>query len=43
MKKNIKTIIKETKQQLKEKDEGTETLKNRQNDDECKIAIEEMK
>ena len=25
---NIKTIIKETKQQLIEKDEGTETLKN---------------
>jgi len=26
---NIKTIIKETKQQLIEKDESTETLKNR--------------
>jgi len=25
---NIKTIIKETKQQLTEKDESTETLKN---------------
>ena len=26
---NIKTIIKETKQQLTEKDEGTETFKNK--------------
>ena len=39
---NIKTIIKETKQ-LIEKDESTETLKNRWYDEECKIAIEEMK
>ena len=40
---SIKTIIKETKQQLKEKDESTETLKNRWYDKECKTAIEEMK
>jgi hypothetical protein len=40
---NIKTIIKETKQQLTEKDESTETIKNRWYDEECKIAIEEMK
>ena len=40
---NIKTIIKETKQQLKEKDEGTETFKNKWYDKECKFAIEEMK
>ena len=40
---NIKTIIEETKQQLIEKDESTETLKNRWYDEECKIAIEEMK
>ena len=40
---NIKTIIKETKQQLIEKDESTETLKNRWYNEECKIAIEEMK
>jgi hypothetical protein len=39
--KNIKTIIKETKQQLIEKDEGTESFK--WYDDECKFAIEEMK
>jgi len=38
-----KTIIKETKQQLTEKDESTETLKNRWYNKECKIAIEEMK
>jgi len=31
---NIKTIIKETKQQLIEKDESTETLKNRWYDEE---------
>ena len=37
-----KTIIKETKQQLIVKDERTET-KNRWYDEECKIAIEEMK
>jgi len=41
--KNIKTIIKETKQQLTEMDESRETLKNRWYDEECKIAIEEMK
>jgi len=40
---NIKTIIKETKQQLAEKDEGTETFKNKWYDEECKCAIEEMK
>jgi len=40
---NIKTIIKETKQQLIEKDEGTETFKNKWYDEECKFAIEEMK
>ena len=40
---NIKTVIKETKQQLIEKDESTETLKNRWYNEECKIAIEEMK
>ena len=38
---NIKTIIKETKQQLTEKDEGTETFKNKWYDEECKFAIEE--
>ena len=31
---NIKTIIKETKQQLTEKDESTETLQNRWYDEE---------
>jgi len=41
--KNIKTTIKETKQQLIEKDEGTETFKNKWYDEECKFAIEEMK
>ena len=40
---NIKTIIKETKQQLTEKDESTETLKNIWYDEECKIVIQEMK
>ena len=40
---NIKTIIKETKQQLTEKDESTETLKTRWYDEKCKIAIEERK
>jgi len=40
---NIKAIIKETKQQLTEKDESTETLNNRRYDEECKIAIEQMK
>ena len=38
-----KTIIKETKQQVIEKDEGTETFKNKWYDEECKLAIEEMK
>jgi hypothetical protein len=37
---NIKTTIKETKQQLTEKDEGTETFKNKWYDEECKCAIE---
>jgi hypothetical protein len=32
-----------TKQQLIEKDEGTETLKNKWYDEECKFSIEEMK
>ena len=40
---NGKTIIKETKQQLIEKDEGTETLKNKWCGKEYKFAIEEMK
>ena len=40
---NIKTIIKETKQQLTEKDDSTETLNTRWYEEECKIAIEEMK
>ena len=40
---NIKTIIKKTKQQLIEHDESTETLKNRCYDEECNIAVEEMK
>jgi len=40
---NIKTIIKETKQQLIEKDEGTETFTKKRYDEECKFAIEEMK
>jgi hypothetical protein len=40
---NMKTIIKETKQQLIEKDEGTETFKNKWYDEECKFAIEETK
>jgi hypothetical protein len=40
---NIKTIIKETKQQLTEKDEGTETFKNKWYNEECKFATEEMK
>jgi hypothetical protein len=40
---NIKTIFKETKQQLIEKDEGTETFKNKWYNAECKFAIEEMK
>ena len=40
---NIKTIIKETKQQLTEKDEGAETFKNKWYDEEYKFEIEEMK
>ena len=40
---NVKTIIKETKQQLIEKDEGTETFKNKWYEEEWKCAIEEMK
>jgi len=35
---NIKSRIKETKQQLIEKDEGTETFKNKWYDEECKFA-----
>jgi len=41
--KTLKTVIKKTKQQLIEKDESIETLKNRQYYEECKIAIEEIK
>jgi len=40
---NIKTIIMETKQQLTEKNQSTETLKNKWYDEKCKFAIEEMK
>jgi len=40
---NIKTIIKEPKQQLIEKDDGTETFKNKWYEEECKFAIEKMK
>jgi hypothetical protein len=39
---NIKAIINETKQQLKEKDEGTEVFKNKWYHEEYKFAIEEM-
>jgi len=35
--------LKFDKQQLIEKEESKETLKNRWYDEECKIAIEEMK
>jgi len=38
---NFKTIIKETKQQLIEKGEGTETFKNKWYEEECKFSIEE--
>jgi hypothetical protein len=38
-----KTTIKETKQQLIEKDEGTETFKNKRYNEECKFAIKEIK
>jgi len=40
---NIKTRIKETKQQLIEKEKGIDTFNNRWYDEECKLAIEEMK
>jgi hypothetical protein len=40
---NIKTIIKETKQQLIEKDKGTETFKNKWYDEECNRRNEERK
>jgi len=40
---NIKTIIKETKQQPIEKDEGRVTFKNKWYNVECKFAIQEMK
>jgi hypothetical protein len=40
---NLKIIIKEAKQQRIEKDESTKTLKNGWYDEECKIAIKEMK
>jgi len=40
---SIKTITKETKQQLIERDEGTETFKNKWYNEECKFAIEEIK
>ena len=40
---NVKTIIKETKQQLIEKDEGTETFQNKRYEEECKFATEEIK
>ena len=43
MGKHYKTIIKEAKQQLTEKDEGTETFKNKYYDEECKFTIEETK
>jgi len=39
---NIKTRIKETKQQLIVDDEGKETLKNKWYDEECELAIEEI-
>jgi hypothetical protein len=40
---NIKIRIKETKQQLIEKDECIETFKNKGYDEKCKFALEEMK
>ena len=40
---NIKMRIEETKQQLIEKDEGTEIFRNKWYNEECKLAIEEMK
>ena len=39
---NIKTRIKETKQQLIEEDEGRDTFNNKWYDEECKFAIEEI-
>ena len=38
-----RTIMKETKQKLIEKDDSIETLNNRWYNEECKTAIEEMK
>jgi len=40
---SIKTIIKEPKQQLTEKDKHREKLKNIWYEEECKIAVEETK
>jgi len=40
---NIKTRTKETKQQLIEKDEGTDTIKNEWYNEELKLAIGKMK
>ena len=40
---SCKYLIKETKQQLIEKDGSTEPVRNKWYDEECKIAIEEMK
>ena len=40
---SIKAIIKDTKKQLTEKDESTGIFQNRRFDEECKIAIKEMK
>jgi len=40
---SIKIIIKETKQQLIENDKSREKFKNIRYDEECKIAIEQMK
>ena len=41
--KTLKKRIKETKQKLIEKEEGTETFTNKWYNEECKFAIEEMK
>jgi len=41
--KKLKQEFKETKQQLIETDEGTDTFKNKWYNEECKLAIEEMK
>jgi len=40
---SIKTIIKETKQQLIEKVGNTELVRNKWYDEECKSAIEEIR